>query len=325
MNKKIGIVVVVSVLLVSGALYQWRDNAPRDSGPVVLHGNVDIREVELAFRQPGRIARLLFDEGARVKQGDLLAELDAQPYADALALARANRAQAQADFDKLRRGSRRQEIAQAAAAVRQAAAAAQEAEQDFLRHSGLVASGAVSQRALEAARSAREQTRAALALAEQTLLLRQEGSRQEDIAAAEARLAGAQAQLAQAQTALADTRLLAPSDGLIAARVREAGSMVGSQSPVFTLSLPIPVYVRAYVSQPQLTRVQPGRRVQVKADGCDAVFQGSVGFISPRAEFTPKSVETAALRTDLVYRVRIVLPEGASVLRQGMPVTVQLD
>ena len=141
---------------------------------------------------------------------------------------------------------------------------------------------------------------------------------------ADAPWAAAEAQYSQAQTALADTRLCAPSDGLISARVREAGSMVTSNAPVYTLSLQEPIYVRAYVSQTQLTRVQPGVAVSVKADGNEEWLKGSVGFISPRAEFTPKSVETAALRTDLVYRVRIVLPGGARVLRQGMPVTVRV-
>lgn len=322
--KKKPVIAILGLSLIAGGAWLWQNREQGRGGPLVLYGNVDIREVDLAFRQPGRITRLLFDEGARVKQGELLAELDAKPYTDALAAARASRAMAQADVDKMRRGSRVQEIAQAEAAVRQAEAAAQEAERDFARHTTLAVSGAVSQRALETARSLHEQTRAALSSARQGLLLRREGFRQEDIAAAEARLDAAEAQLAQAQTALADTRLAAPSDGLISTRVREAGSMVTSYSTVYTLSLQEPVYVRAYVSQPQLTRVRPGSTVGVKADGCDEVFKGSVGFISPRAEFTPKSVETAALRTDLVYRLRIVVPGAAHALRQGMPVTVQV-
>ncbi len=324
MKKKPVAMVVLGLLLIAGGTWFWQSNSAGSSGPLVLYGNVDICEVDLAFRQPGRIARLRFDEGASVKQGELLAELDARPYEDALAAAKASRAMAMADLDKLRRGSRVQEIAQAAAAVRQAEAAAQEAEQDFARHTTLAASGAVSQRALETARSLHTQTRAALASAQQGLLLRKEGFRQEEIAAAEARLAGAEAQLAQARTALADTRLAAPSDGLISTRIREVVSMVTNTSPVYTLSLQEPVYVRAYVSGPQLTRVRPGSVVGVKADGSAEVFKGTVGFISPRAEFTPKSVETTDLRTDLVYRLRIVLPGAARALRQGMPVTVQI-
>lgn len=325
MNKKRVAKVLIGVLVIAAAAgFLWNKQSSQPTG-LVLHGNVDIREVELAFRQPGRVASLGFEEGARVTQGQLLAELDARPFEDARALARANLAQAQADLDKARHGSRSQEIGQADAAVRQASAAVNEAERNFARQTALAETGAASERTLEAARSARDQARAALASAEQGLALRREGTRREDIAAAEARLAAAEAQLAQAQTALADTRLLAPSDGLISARVREVGSMVTSNAPVYTLSLQEPIYVRAYVSQPQLTRVRPGSTVTVSADGTPETFKGTVGFISPKAEFTPKSVETTALRTDLVYRVRIVLPGAAKALRQGMPVSVTID
>jgi len=107
--------------------------------------------------------------------------------------------------------------------------------------------------------------------------------------------------------------------------VREAGSMVSNAASIYTLSLQDPVYVRAYVSGPQLTKIKPGSAVTVTADGTSERFKGTIGFISPKAEFTPKSVETTELRTDLVYRVRIVLPGAAHALRQGMPVSVLVD
>ena len=325
MNKKLVARVLIGLLVVSVGGYFFLTRRANDSTAITLHGNVDIREVELAFRQPGRLAKLYFDEGAAVKQGELLAELDAQPYKDALAVAQANRALAEADLDKARHGSRGQEIAQADAAVHQTTAALTETERNFSRQSTLAESGAVSERMLDAARSARDQARAAQASAKQGLGLRREGSRKEDIAAAEARFAAAQAQLTLAETALADTQLVAPSDALISVRVREAGSMVSNASPIYTLSLQEPVYVRAYVSGPQLTRVRPGRTVTVIADGTSKRFKGTIGFISPKAEFTPKSVETTELRTDLVYRVRVVVPAAAQTLRQGMPVSVTLD
>lgn len=312
------------VVLGAAAAYAWWGRDTATAAPTRLYGNVDIREVELAFRQPGRVARLHVDEGSAVRQGQLLAELDAQTYRDALKAAQANRALAQAELDKLRRGNRSQEIAQAQEAVRQAEAAAQEAERHHARQAALQGGGAASERAVEAARSARDQTRAQLAAARQALSLRQEGARREDIQAAEARLAQTEAQLAQAETALADTRLNAPADGLIAARVREAGAMAAVGAPVYTLSLQDPVYVRAYVSQTQLSGLQPGSAVTVTADGSRERFKGTVGFISPKAEFTPKSVETTELRTELVYRVRIAVPGAARALRQGMPVTVEL-
>lgn len=325
MNKKLVAGVVIGLLVVGVGSYFFLTRQAGESSTITLHGNVDIREVELAFRQPGRIAKLYFDEGATVKQGQLLAELDAKPYEDALAVTKANRALAEADLDKARHGSRGQEIAQADAIVRQTTAALTEAERNFNRQNALAESGATSEHTLEVARSARDQARAALASAEQGLGLRREGSRKEDIAAAEACFAAAQAQLTQAETALADTRLVAPADALVSVRVREAGSMVSNAAPIYTLSLQDPVYVRAYVSGPQLTKVKPGSAVTVTADGTSERFKGTIGFVSPKAEFTPKSVETTELRTDLVYRVRVVLLGSAHALRQGMPVSVTVD
>ena len=125
--------------------------------------------------------------------------------------------------------------------------------------------------------------------------------------------------------ALADTELLAPSAGTVIARVREPGSMVASQSAVYSLSLDTPVYVRAYVGEPDLGRVAPGMPVRVRSDSSQRVYRGRVGFVSPRAEFTPKTVETADLRTDLVYRLRIVVEDADEALRQGMPVTIDVE
>ena len=321
------IVIAVVVLAVGGALAFWltRGNDKPDS--LRLYGNVDIREVQLAFRQPGRVMQMAFDEGDAVSAGARLAALDAQPYRDALAAAQAQVQVAQAELAKLRRGLRPQEITQAREALRQAQALHIETERNFQRQSGLLVSGASSQRTVDAARTARDQASASVEAARAALSQASEGFRKEDIAAAEARLSAAQAAAAQATTSLADTELMAPSDGTVIARVREPGSMVASQSTVYSLSLDKPVYVRAYVGESDLGRIAPGTAVRVRSDSSEKVYRGQIGFISPRAEFTPKTVETTDLRTALVYRLRIVIDEADSdgALRQGMPVTIEVD
>jgi len=320
-------IVLALVALGLGAAFLWTQRAGRSAGPLRLYGNVDIREVQLAFRQPGRVADLAFDEGDVVTAGARMAALDAQPYRDALAAAKASVQAAQAELAKLRRGLRPQEITQAREALRQAQALAVETERNYQRQGSLLASGASSQRTVDAARTAREQAAAGVEAAKAALSQAAEGFRKEDVAAAEARLAAAQAAQAQAVTALADTVLLAPSNGTVIARVRESGSMVASQSTVYSLSLDAPVYVRAYVGEPDLGQVAPGTAVRVRSDSSDKVYRGQVGFVSPRAEFTPKTVETTDLRTDLVYRLRIVVDDADrdSALRQGMPVTIEID
>ena len=322
---KFAVVAILAFAIASGLW--WLQQAEHDDGQLRLYGNVDIREVQMAFRQPGRIAQLHFDEGDSVQAGALMASLDAQPYNDSLAAAQATVWLAAAEVQKMQQGLRPQEIEQARAAVNQTMAIGTEAEANYRRQTKLLSTGASSQRTVDTARAARDQANAAVSSAKAALSQASEGFRAEDIAAAEARLASAQAKLAQAMTALSDTELLAPSTGTVIARVREPGSMVSAQSTVYSLSLDSPVYVRAYINEPNLGRIAPGTRVWVSNDSSDKKYRGQVGFISPRAEFTPKTVETTELRTDLVYRLRIVInaADADGGLRQGMPVTIEVE
>ena len=128
-----------------------------------------------------------------------------------------------------------------------------------------------------------------------------------------------------ARTSLADAELRAPSDGIVLSRVREPGAIVSPSDIVYVLSLTGRVWVRAYVAEPDLGRIHPGMIVEVTTDTApDKPYKGRIGFISPVAEFTPKSVETPDLRTDLVYRLRVIIDQPDTGLRQGMPVTIRL-
>jgi HlyD family secretion protein len=315
--------IVVPVAIVAGAWIAWSIFAD-DEEPerLTLYGNVDIRELDLGFRVPGRLVAMDVDEGDAVEAGQVLAELDAQPFRDALAAADARVEQAEAQLAKLRHGARPQEIVQAEASLREAQAALTNAQAEHARQRRLIEFGATSQENLDAARERRDRARAAQSHAQAALALAREGFRDEDIAAGEAQLAAAEAQRAQVQTDLADTVLKAPSNATVLSRVREPGSMLAQGMPVYALSLRDPVYVRAYVGEPDLGRLAPGTTAWVTTDSSETRYRGTIGFISPRAEFTPKSVETTDLRTDLVYRLRIVVDEADQGLRQGMPVTV---
>ena len=318
--------ILVLILLVAGAGAGWWffGKAGQPAGNLILFGNVDIREVELAFRQPGRLESMVFEEGARVRQGDLLAELDARPYRDGLAAAEAAQELAVAQLEKLRNGNRPQEIQRAAAEVDLFTALEKRLTAEVKRQTELATSQFASQQELDKVLSNHAEAVAGLIMAQQSHSLMREGARREDIRAAEASLASAEAALAQARTALDDTRLLAPADSIVLARILEPGSMVTAQTPVYTLALPDPVYIRAFAAEPQLGQVAPGTPVRVTTDSSAKVYAGVVGFVSPKAEFTPKAVETTSLRTDLVYRLRIIVPQGDEALRQGMPVTIEV-
>lgn len=326
MNRRliIGIVVLVALTI---ALFATSGfglfGGKRDEG-LSLYGNVDIREVEMAFRVGGRIETIAVDEGARVKAGQVLATLDTATLDARMNEAEAQAAQAEAQLAKLRNGNRVQDIAQARARAAAAAAVAANAQRDYVRRQPLVEPGAISRDLWEQTVADRDRANAQLTEARQALSLAEAGARREDIAAAEAQLRAAQAARGSAATDRDDTRLVAASDATVVTRAQEPGAIVQGGQTVLTLSIPRPMRVRAYVAEPDLSRISPGMAVEVTADGNPKTYRGTIGYISPRSEFTPKSVETAELRTDLVYRLRIIVNDPDDALRQGQPVSVHV-
>ncbi|BDU78058.1 secretion protein HlyD [Mesoterricola sediminis] len=319
------ILIPVAVLAVAGLGAGYACRASRASARTTLYGNVDIREVSLAFRVGGRVAGIQVDEGSAVKAGDLIAVLDEEPLRNALAAAESTAAAVAARNALLHRGYRAEDVAQARARRDQARAGAAEAERQWARQRTLQPEGASSQKALDAALAQRDQTAAALKATEEDLRRLEAGYRKEEIAESDGQLRQAQAALETARLNLRDARLTAPSDGVILTRAVEKGSMVLAGAPGFSLSLTRPVWVRAYVEEPVLGRFNTGTAVTLHTDLDPAkVYHGVVGFVSPTAEFTPKTVETADLRTALVYRIRVVVSDPDPALRQGMPVTVRL-
>jgi HlyD family secretion protein len=323
MKKPVVIALVVAVVVaVIGAGTAWYQS--RQDQALTLYGNVDIRTVNMSFRVGGRLQALQVDEGDAIKAGQTLGELDRAPYENALMQAKANVSTAQAQYDLMMAGYRAEEIAQTAAAVRQAQAAYDYAQNFYQRQQGLWKSRTISANDLENARSSRDQAQASLKSAQDKLSQYRAGNRPQEIAQAKANLEQAQAQLAQSQLDLHDTTLVAPSDGTLLTRAVEPGSMLNAGSTVLTLSLTRPVWVRAYVDEKNLNQAQPGRELLLYTDGRpDKPYHGKIGFVSPTAEFTPKTVETPDLRTDLVYRLRIIVTDADDALRQGMPVTVR--
>lgn len=315
--------VVIIVALIGGGT--WWYQSQQNNG-LTLYGNVDIRTVNMSFRVGGRLQALTVDEGDAITRGQTLGQLDKAPYENALMQAKANVATAQAQYDLMMAGYRSEEIAQAAAAVKQAQAAYDYAQSFLQRQQGLWNRKLLSANDLENARSSRDQARATLKSAQDKLSQYQAGNRPQEIAQAKASLEQAQAQLAQSTLDLHDTVLTAPSDGTLLTRAVEPGSMLNAGSTVLTLSLTRPVWVRAYVDEKNLNQAQPGRDILLYTDGRpDKPYHGKIGFVSPTAEFTPKTVETPDLRTDLVYRLRIIVTDADDSLRQGMPVTLRFN
>ena len=324
-KKRLIPLLLLIIILISGAI--WFINKSPSS--LVLYGNVDIRTVNSSFRVSGRLMQLNYEEGDHIKQGDLLAKLDAKPYQNAVNQAKANLMVKQAQLDLMINGYRKEEVAQAAAQVLQYQASYDYAENNYQRMAKLIKSSSISKDQFDNSLTLRDQAQANLQTAKQKLEKLTNGYRKEEIEAAQATVQAAQAELAQAELNLSDTELYAPSQGTILTRAVESGTMLTAGSPIYAISLDRPVWVRAYIDEINLHQAIPGRKVYVFTDSQpDKPYVGQIGFVSPTAEFTPKTVETPVLRTDLVYRLRIQINETGQgqaddMLRQGMPVTIK--
>jgi HlyD family secretion protein len=320
----LGLAVLAAAGGVAAYLRYWQA-APTRGDRLVLYGNVDIRQVDLAFNVDGRIEAMLVEEGDSVTEGQVIARLDDARYRDAVAVAQATLGSYEAVVARLESGSRPEEIARARAEVQAAEATWKVAQATLERRERLALDRYASQQALDDARAAEREARAKLDALRQDLALAVKGSRQEDIAEAKAKLRAAEAELSLARHRLSDTMLHASADGIVLTRIQEPGAVILANSPVYTIALSDPVWVRTYVSEPDLGRIHPGMDAQVTTDSApDHVYQGWVGFISPTAEFTPKTVQTQDIRTSLVYRLRVYVRNPDRGLRQGMPVTVRL-
>lgn len=328
MAKRIRIVLAVIMLLgiVGGGWFYLAHYKHRANNVVTLYGNVDIREVELAFNDSGRVTAVMVQEGARVKSGQLLATLDDTRYAAALAQAKAQASQREQVMNKLLAGSRPEEIAQAKATMEASKVTYLNAEANYKRAADLVSSNLVSIQQRDDLKAAFDAAKQQYEAANQAYTLAMKGPRVEDVEAARAAYKAAAEAVALAQREFDDTRLYAPSEGVVENRILQPGDMATPQTPVFTIALPSPLWVRAYVGETELGHIRLGMRASVEADTYPGrSFEGWVGYLSPTAEFTPKSVETPGLRTALVYQLRVYVCNAGDRLRLGMPVTIHID
>lgn len=270
MKKMIAIITLITLGIICFLYLRNRE----DTSVITLYGNIEIRQVNLAFRIAGRIIDMKYEEGDEIKQGDVLSVLDKTPVRDRLNSAKADLSKSRATLSN--------------------------AENVYAMNRELCKEQTVSRVNCDKISTNKEESQSAVE--------------------------GAKARVAEAQTALNDTELLSPSDGVILTRVQEKGAIVAAGTPVYTLSLTKPIWVRAYLSEKYLGNVKIGDKVEVYTDSNPKKpFIGRLAFISPVAEFTPKTVETTSLRTDLVYRVKVIVDENDRVLKQGMPVTVKIN
>jgi HlyD family secretion protein len=323
------VIVGLLALIATAVGLAWWWLRPSGDASLELYGNVDLRQVDLAFNNNQRIAEVAVEEGDRVEKGQVIARLDTNRLEPQVARAEADLAAQREVLERLQNGSRPEEIEQAKANLRAAQADAANARRQFERLKQLAADssgGAVSRQDLDNAEATLEVADARVDVNERALELAVAGPRKEEIAEAAARLRSNEAQLAYLKQELADSQLLAPVNAVVRTRIMEPGDMASPQRPVVQLAITEPKWVRAYVSEPDLGKVRPGMKAEIGVDSFpERRFSGWVGFISPVAEFTPKPVQTEELRTSLVYEVRVFVTDPHDELRLGMPATIYLQ
>lgn len=303
----------------------WPWNSESDTSTITLSGTVDAREVDLSFQAGGRIKQLNTDEGQKVQAQQVVAELDARDYDLARERAHAQAVSAHKALAALKAGSRKQDIRAAEAALAEAEANLHLANLEAARISNLVAKHFATQEQFDTVKAQTAVAAAKVETARQQLSLLREGPRKEDIERAAAEQNAAQAAMKTAEQQLSYVKLVNQVTGVISVRLAEAGQVVAAGQPIFRVAELDRPWVRAYLSETDLPRVKLGQPAEVRVDGLpDKVFSGRLSFISPAAEFTPKTVETRALRVDLVYRVKVEVDNAQGQLKIGMPADVKL-
>jgi HlyD family secretion protein len=293
---------------------------------ITLYGNIDIREIQAAFNDSDVVARMLVQEGDRLKKGELIATIDDQRYAARLDQARRQADSLKAALDRLVHGSRPEEIAQAKATMEALRAVYENNKTIYDRTMRLLPRGAASTEDRDNALAQLNSSQKNYEAAAQAYTLAVKGPREEDIIAARNNYHAAEAAAALAEREFADTRLYAPSDGIVEARILEPGDMASPSAPVYTIALTNPLWVRAYVPETELGKVKLGMRASVSTDSFPGrAYRGWIGYLSPTAEFTPKTIESPELRTRLVYQLRVYVCDPGGDLRLGMPATVRID
>ena len=305
---------------------------------VRVSGQVEATAVQVAPPVSGRLLELRIVEGDRVKAGDLLAKLDVADTELALARARAERDQADAQVRLLLAGARPEDVRQAEAqlaATQTTVAAAQaelaSAQADVDRFEALLASNSGSRKQRDDAVTRRDVARARLQgaqdqvrAARESLARLRAGARREEVDAARARVAAAAAQIAAYHKAISDASILAPVGGIVTEQLADPGELIQPRAPILVITDLDHAWANVYVDEPVVPRLRLGQTATLFTDAGGTGIPGTVSYISSKAEFTPRNVQTADERSKLVYRVKVSVDNRNGVLKAGMPVEAEI-
>ena len=316
---------IIAAILLAALIIFFRIPANRSS-TMKVSGTIEATTVTASFKVGGRVEKRAVDEGESVNAGQLLATLDTSDLEQDVALRRADLRAANAVLAELEAGSRREEIGQARAALERVDAEEKRLTADNARQMELFKREVISTRDYEASQTSLLAIQAQVREAKEHLRLLENGPRPETIRQARARADSIRSALELARNRLADATLLAPTKGSVLAKHVEPGEMVNVGTPVVTIGDLDSVWVRSYIPETDLGRVKLGQRAKVSSDTFPGrSYDGTITFISPEAEFTPKNVQTEKERVKLVFRIKITVPNPRHELKPGMPVDAVIE
>lgn len=323
--KKKAIIAGVVVLAGLAAFIITRFNDTNEEGVLAVSGNVEVTEVNLGFKLPGRVIALFAEEGQTVSKGDQLGLLESAELDSRVMQNRAYLEETKARLAELKAGARPQELEQARAEVRSAEVELERARKDFERADVLFSNGAISAQQMDTARKTFDVLDSRHKKALETLSLLKEGAHKEVITAAESRVKQAEASLAGSEEVLKDAAISAPVSGVILRKNAETGETVFAGMPVYTLADLTAPWIKVYVKEDRLGQVKLGQKAEVKTDSYpDKKYEGTVTYISSEAEFTPKNVQTQEERVKLVFGMKVSVKNENDEFKPGMPADVRI-
>lgn len=330
MKKRIILALFVVLLLaVGGYVYygQWQ-NQHRE---LYYSGIIEAKDAKLAFQASGRVTVVHAKEGQAVTKGQVLAELDASEF-------QSRRDQAEASLDRAVKGRQQLEtllkvyertlpadVVRAEANVSGARKVMEDTKKNKERFDALYSRRVIAEKERDAVRLNYDTASARLTEGEAILQQAKSNLQKIEMTRKDIEAASAQVQLAQALREQADiqtayTKLHAPFDGVITSRNIEPGEVVSPSREVFNLADLSRVDLKIFVEETAVGKVKPGQAVEVRIDTFpNRIFKGTVSFVSPEGEFTPKIIQTKKERVKLVYLVKISIPNPGYELKTGMP------
>ena len=315
-------VLIIPVLLIAAVLVYFLFFRGQAVNPDILRlsGHIEATQTDLSFKVPGKITAIHFQEGDEIKAGQTVAVLEDKDLRQDVAQAEGAYGAARANLAKLLAGSRPQEKKESAAAVAQAKADLVDKEREFRRMQALFERRTVSAQTRDKAEAAYLMAKEAHRRSHENYSLVMEGPRKEDIDAARAEVARTEAALGLARTRLGYATITCPINCVVLVRPTEPGEVVAIGSPVLTVGDLDNAYFEGYVPETDLAKVRYGQKAEITTDSYkDRKYPGQVYFVSSKAEFTPKTVETHKERVTLVYRTKIRVENQDHSLKPGMP------